>query len=55
MLVGERAGGTLLHAVIQGSRVLLSNGPTALPQGVRVLHGVPCIHLAEEGNRDCGG
>ena len=41
MLVGEKAGGTLLHTVIQGPRFFLSNGSTALSQGVRVLHRVP--------------
>ena len=45
----EKAGGTLIHTVTQGPRVFPSNVSTALSQGGRVLQGVPCIHLAEEG------
>lgn len=41
--------GALLHTFTQGSKLFLSNGTTALLWGGRVLHGNPCIHLAEEG------
>lgn len=50
MLVGERAGGALLHTVIQGSRVLLSKGSAALPRRERSPWGP--LHPPGRGGKD---